>query len=139
MRGQYSCTLDTKGRIIFPARLREELGDQFVIFRGFDNCVTVYKKSEWETFETKLAELGSEALELQRYYSVNFLCEPDGQGRMLLPDVMREHAALKGGKDQVVVIGMQNKAEIWDKARWDAYNQRIEQMDVRALQKSLGL
>lgn len=139
MRGQYTCTLDAKGRVIFPAKLREELGDQFVIFRGFDGCVTVYKKADWESFEERLAALGSEALELQRYYSVNFLCEPDGQGRMLLPDVLREHAALKGGKDQVVVIGMQNKAEIWDKAHWDAYNQRIEQMDVRALQKSLGL
>ena len=139
MRGDYSCTLDAKGRIIFPAKLREELGESFVIFRGFDNCITVYKNQDWQTFEEKLSALGSEGLELQRYYSVNFLCEPDGQGRMMIPDSLRNHAGLQTGKDQVIIIGMQNKAEIWDKARWDAYNAGVEKMDLRSMQKALGL
>ena len=55
MRGDYGCTLDAKGRIIFPAKLREELGDSFVISRDLDGCITVWKNAEWEAFEGKLS------------------------------------------------------------------------------------
>ena len=58
---------------------------------------------------------------------------------MLIPDSLRTHAGLKQGKDQVVIIGIQNKAEIWDKDRWDAYNAKVEQMDLRSMQEALGL
>ena len=139
MRGDYGCTLDAKGRIIFPAKLREERGDSFVISRDLDGCITVWKNAEWEAFEGKLSAMGIKGISLQRYYSVNFLCEPDAQGRMLIPDSLRTHAGLKQGKDQVVIIGIQNKAEIWDKDRWDAYNAKVEQMDLRSMQEALGL
>ena len=58
---------------------------------------------------------------------------------MMIPDSLRNHAGLQTGKDQVIIIGMQNKAEIWDKARWDAYNAGVEKMDLRSMQKALGL
>ena len=128
MRGEYQHSVDSKGRMIFPAKLREELGEGYVIFKGLDGCICVFSHDDWEAFESKIASLPiAKARKLQRFYSANYPCEPDSQGRILLPQTLRDYAGIK--KD-VIVAGIQKRAEIWDVERWREYNADVTSDDV---------
>ena len=125
MRGEYLHSVDAKGRMIFPAKLREELGEGFVIFKGLDGCICVYSKEDWDAFEKKIAGLPvAKARKLQRFYSANYPCEPDGQGRILIPQSLQK---------DVVVAGIQRRAEIWDVERWRAYNEELTSDEIAEL------
>jgi len=136
MRGEYQHSIDAKGRLIFPIKLREELGERFVIFKGLDNCLWVYSNADWDTFEKKIAALPAKARKMQRFYSANFECEPDAQGRIVIPQSLREYAGLN--KD-VVVVGIQNRAEIWDSDAWKQYNSDLSSDDIAELMEDLGV
>ena len=136
MRGEYQHNIDAKGRLIFPIKLREALGEHFVIFKGLDNCINVYSQEKWAAFEQQLAALPSKARKVQRFFSANFECEPDAQGRSLIPQTLREYAGLR--KD-VTVIGMIDHVEIWDSAAWKAYNDSTDTEDVAAMMDMLGV
>ncbi len=118
--GEYSHSIDTKGRVIVPAKYRESLGETFVITMGFDGCLSMYSNEEWEVFVNKLAslpEIRREARQTIRHFLAKAtVCELDKQGRVLIPAKLREHAALL--KD-VVFVGVLSKVEIWSKERWD--------------------
>ena len=120
---EYNHTLDTKGRLIIPAKFRETLGEEFVISKGMDGCLFVYANDDWNAFEQKLTSLpliNKEARQFARFFLAGAATvEVDKQGRILLPAHLREFAGLE--KD-VVVIGANTKAEIWDRARWEALN-----------------
>ena len=95
--GEYQHSLDAKGRISFPAKLRDELGAQFVVTKGLDNCLSVYRLEEWKLLEQKTAALPtSKARQIQRFlFAGAALVEPDKQGRVLLPQTLRqEHGSL---------------------------------------------
>lgn len=118
--GEYNHTIDTKGRVIVPAKFREELGEEFVLTLGLDGCLFVYSNEEWENFVNKLRELpgNKEARQLQRYFMAGAItCEVDKQGRILIPSKLREKAELQ--KD-VVFVGVVGKIEVWSKERWEA-------------------
>ena len=136
MRGEYQHNIDAKCRLIFPIKLREALGEHFVIFKGLDNCINVYSQEKWAAFEQQLAALPSKARKVQRFFSANFECEPDAQGRILIPQTLREYAGLR--KD-VTVIGMIDHVEIWDSAAWKAYNDSTDTEDVAAMMDMLGV
>ena len=136
MRGEYQHNIDAKGRLIFPIKLREELGEHSVIFKGLDNCLNVYSQKKWNAFEQQLAALPSKARKVQRFFSANFECEPDSQGRILIPPTLREYAELK--KD-VTVIGMIDHVEIWDSAKWKAYNDSADTEEIAAMMDLLGV
>ena len=136
MRGEYQHNIDAKGRLIFPIKLREELGEHFVIFKGLDNCINVYSQEKWNAFEAQLAALPSKARKVQRFFSANFECEPDAQGRILIPQTLRDYAELK--KD-VTVIGMIDHVEIWDKQAWLDMDAALDEMDMLALMEEVGL
>ena len=136
MRGEYQHNIDAKGRLIFPIKLREALGEHFVIFKGLDNCINVYSQEKWAAFEQQLAARPSKARKVQRFFSANFECEPDAQGRILIPQTLREYAGLR--KD-VTVIGMIDHVEIWDSAAWKAYNDSTDTEDVAAMMDLLGV
>lgn len=123
MLGEYSHSIDDKGRIILPAKFREELGDSFIATKGLEKCIFVYPKAEWSTIETKLKELPLAKAEARAFVRFFFAgaaeIECDKQGRMLLPGTLREYAALSR---DVVVIGVLNRIELWDKDAWEAYN-----------------
>ena len=137
MRGEYQHTIDSKGRLIFPIKLREELGENFVIFRGLDNCVSVYSQEQWHRFEEKLAQLPSaSARQLRRFFSANFVCEPDAQGRILIPQVLRDHAHLQ--KD-VTVIGVMDHVEIWDSTAWKEYNEQTNTKEIADAMDAMGV
>ncbi|WP_310605510.1 division/cell wall cluster transcriptional repressor MraZ [Anaerosporobacter sp.] len=126
--GEHNHTVDAKGRVIIPAKFREELGDEFVLTLGLDGCLFVYPNDEWASFVNELKGLpgSKEARQLQRYFMAGAAaCEVDKQGRFLIPQKLREHAGLD---KELVLVGVLNKIEIWSKERWES-NNTYENMD----------
>ena len=121
--GEYSHTIDTKGRLIIPSKFREELGETFVVTKGLDGCLCVFSDEEWKAFEIKLKSLpltNKNARQFARFFVAGATpCELDKQGRILLPATLREFAGLE--KD-VVLTGMLNRIEIWSKEKWNENN-----------------
>lgn len=137
--GTYEHSIDTKGRVIIPAKFRETLGDSFVVTLGLDGCLFVYPEEEWEDFVKQLRELpgSKEARKLQRYFMAGAApCDVDKQGRVLIPSGLREKAGLE--KD-IVFVGVMSKIEIWSRERWDE-NDDFDNVDEIAEHMSeLGL
>ena len=116
MTGQYAHTIDAKGRLFIPAKLRQELGDTFHVTVGQDHCLSVYSDESWAAFMERLKGLSyNEVKRLRGLFAYGADCEPDSQGRILLPAKLREYAELE--KD-VVVIGSFDRVEIWNADRW---------------------
>ncbi len=126
--GEYQHGLDAKGRLIIPAKFREELGDGAVITRGLDNCLFLFPREEWAILEGKLKTLPLTKHDARQF--VRFLfsgateCEMDKQGRIILPPNLREFASIE--KD-AVVIGVSSRVEIWSKERWESYVNTAEE------------
>lgn len=120
LMGEYQHNMDAKGRVTIPSKFREDLGDKFYVCKGLDGCLFVLSADQWESFTEKLAAMPvSQGRPIQRFFfSGASEVEPDKQGRILLPQNLREHAGLE--KD-VTVIGSAVRAEIWDTAKWKAY------------------
>lgn len=118
--GEYSHTIDAKGRLIVPSKFRESLGDDFVVTKGLDGCLYVYDKVEWTAFEQKLKTLpitNKDARQFARFFLAGAAgVEVDKQGRILIPNVLRDFASLQ--KD-VVLLGVGSRIEIWDKALYE--------------------
>lgn len=136
--GTYQHNIDSKGRVIMPAKFREELGSVFYITRGLDNCLSVLSKSDWDSLGEKLRGLpSSQTKDIQRFlFSGAAELEPDKQGRVLIPQSLRDYAGLT--KD-VVIIGTGLKAEIWDLDRWNEYNNKVTEDNMFDLMSSLGI
>ena len=116
MTGQYAHNIDAKGRLFIPARLREELGQTFHVTVGMDHCLSVYSDESWAAFTDKVRSLPySKAKALRPLFANAIDCEPDGQGRILIPAKLREYANLQ---KEVVVIGSFDRVEIWNAERW---------------------
>ena len=117
--GEYSHSVDAKGRLIVPAKFREQLGDQFVVTKGVDGCLYVYSQEEWKRIEEKFREVNLTTKDARKFMRFFFagaaMCEVDKQGRILIPSVLRDFAGLE--KD-VVLVGVLSKIEIWDKDRY---------------------
>lgn len=118
--GEYNHTVDSKGRLILPSKLREALGDEFVVTKGVDGCLFVYDKTEWSEFEEKLNALSitnRESRKVLRFFlSGAVSVEVDKQGRFLIPTNLREYA---GVEKDVVLAGCGRNIEIWDKQRYE--------------------
>ena len=121
--GEYQHILDSKGRVILPAKFREGLGEHFVVTKGLDNCLFVYPNSEWQNLEQKLRTLPLTSKDARAFIRFFFAgaaeCEVDKQGRILIPSNLREYAALD--KD-VAIIGVSTRVEIWNRDAWESYN-----------------
>ena len=116
MTGQYAHNIDGKGRLFIPARLREELGQTFHVTVGLDHCLSIYSDESWAAFTDKVRALPySKAKALRPLFANAVDCEPDAQGRILIPAKLREYAGLQ---KEVVVIGSFDRAEIWNAERW---------------------
>ena len=121
--GEYEHSLDAKGRLIMPAKLREDIGEKFIITKGLDGCLFGFSKQEWTNFEEKLKTLpltNKNARDFVRFFLSGAIeCEIDKQGRFLITSNLREYAKLE--KD-TVIIGVGTRIEIWDKEKWKSYN-----------------
>ncbi|MDO4551899.1 MAG: division/cell wall cluster transcriptional repressor MraZ [Bacillota bacterium] len=120
--GEYQNSIDEKGRIIVPTKLREELGYRFVMTKGLDRCITVYPMKEWEKLQEKLSTLPVSSKEARAF--IRFLtggaaeCEMDKQGRVVVPPHLRTYAVLE--KD-AVTVGATTRVEVWSRAMWETY------------------
>ena len=136
--GEYRHNVDTKGRVSVPSKFRADLGQSFVVTKGLDNCLFVYSKKEWETFENKLKELpltNNDARSFMRFFFAGATeCEVDKQGRINIPQVLREYAGIK--KD-VVIVGVSTRAEIWDSSNWGKYTSS-DSLDVSKIASQMS-
>ena len=127
--GEYNHVIDAKGRLIIPARFRELLGEEFIMTRGLDGCLSIYPMDEWNAFEEKLRALpltNKNARTFTRFFVAGATnCELDRQGRVLVPQPLREFAGLE---KEVVLTGNLNRIEIWSKEKWSE-NCNYDDMD----------
>lgn len=119
-KGEHTQKMDTKGRVIVPAKFREQLGGELVITRGLDDCLFAYSKEAWSALEEKLSSL-SFADKKIRSFNRFFLAgatdlEADKLGRILMPPALRKFASLD---KEVVWVGVGNRIEIWDIDKWN--------------------
>ena len=121
--GEYEHTVDVKGRIIMPSKLRENIGEKFIITKGLDKCLFAYSKSEWANFEEKLKTLpltNKNARDFVRFFLSGAVeCEIDKQGRFLVPANLRTYANID---KEIVIIGVGTRLEIWNKESWNNYS-----------------
>ena len=116
--GTYEHNIDAKGRLFIPAKLRKELGDPFYLAIGIDACLAVYPQSTWDRFTEKFASLPMSQSKVMRPLFANAVkCEPDSQGRIVIPQKLRKSAGLE---KETVIIGVHDRAEIWSAAAWAA-------------------
>lgn len=135
--GEYFHSLDDKGRVNFPAKLREELGEQFVITKGLDGCLSAYSMSEWERISEAVAGLPkAKARDLKRFmFSSATVVNPDKQGRVLLSLTLRTFAKIE--KD-IAVIGASDHVEIWEKEAWIERSGAMDSDSIAEAMDELG-
>ena len=136
MTGTYEHSIDAKGRLFIPAKLREELGVTFYLAMGVDECLAIYPQETWNRFTEKFASLPmSQSAAMRPLFANASKCELDSQGRILLPAGLRKYAELT---KEAVITGVSGHAEIWDAARWDAYNDAITEERIIEAMEELG-
>lgn len=125
LMGTYEHTIDVKGRMAFPTKLRERIGVSFIITIGLDRCLYVFSEEEWESFTEKLRTLTGEKARSAKLFIVRACpVEPDKQGRILIPQQLREYAGLE---HDVTVLGVINRAEIWDSKRFAEMSESVSE------------
>ena len=130
--GTFDYTLDAKNRLTVPAKFRTSLTDAVVLAKGTEQCMTIWPKRDFEAFVTTtlagLHPLDRKRDDLKRYFFANsFETELDSAGRVMVPPRLLQHAGL--AKD-VVVNGMDDRIEVWDREAWARYN---AELDITAL------
>lgn len=138
LMGEFQHNLDAKGRLFMPVKLREALGTSFVLTKGLDGCLFVYDMEQWRLLEAKLNSLpmtrkGAAILTVS-FLAARPKANATNQGRVLLPANLREFAGLD---KNAVIVGVGNRAEIWDAERWNAYNEENAE-DVGELAEQLA-
>ena len=139
-RGVNQHVMDAKSRIILPQKFRDDLGEKFIITKGLDQCLYVYTMEQWEIYETKAQKFSiadDEAREFQRFFLGSATeCEPDGQGRVIIPPELKEHAGLQ---KEVVSAGIVDRIEIWSAENWRATNDPTAKVAPHVKQKIASL
>ena len=138
--GEYEHSLDSKGRLIMPSKLREDLGEKFIVTKGLDGCLFAFSKLEWSNFEQKLRTLpisNKDARNFSRFFFAGAIeCEIDKQGRFLITSNLREFANLE--KD-VIIVGMDSRLEIWSKEKWQQEDSIISVDEIAEKMEMLGI
>ncbi|MCH5584033.1 division/cell wall cluster transcriptional repressor MraZ [Shimazuella sp. AN120528] len=126
--GEFHHSVDEKGRMIVPAKFRENLGSSFVLTRGLDQCIFAYPRAEWTQLEQKLKALPFTKADARAFTRFFFsgACEVDldKQGRIVLPSNLRTFANLT---KECVVLGVSSRVEIWDRSIWESYYAKSEE------------
>jgi MraZ protein len=137
--GEHRHALDDKGRIVFPARLRDELGSHVVVQKGIESCLYVFPMAEWENEVARVTSLPTTEPRARRYRRFFFSQAQnervDKQGRLTIPQAFREYARLS---KEVVIAGIGSRVEIWDADAWDAQRSDSES-SVEDFASDLGI
>ena len=138
--GSYAHTLDPKGRVFVPAKFRDDLGEKFMLSQGSGKCLFVFSAEAWEKFVAKLTTLPLADRRAQSFFRLLCAsateCDTDKQGRVVIPQRLREYAGLE--KD-VLVNGVVNRAEIWSKENWDDFSEAANDGFEETLEKLMEL
>ena len=140
--GEYEHSLDAKGRLIMPSKLRESIGEKFIVTKGLDGCLFGFSKQEWTNFEEKLKTLpltNKNARDFVRFFLSGAVeCEIDKQGRFLIPNNLREYATLE---KEINIIGVGTRIEIWNRESWKKYSssENISADDIAENMTMLGI
>ncbi|MBI2990224.1 MAG: division/cell wall cluster transcriptional repressor MraZ [Candidatus Magasanikbacteria bacterium] len=126
--GEYSHSIDEKGRLAVPKKFRHILSKGAVVTRGLDNCLFLYTQAEWKKLADKLANLPFAQANTRAFARLMLAgamdVKPDKQGRIMLPEYLRNFAALS---KETIVAGLYNRLEIWDSKAWSEYTKKTEQ------------
>ena len=135
--GEYSHTVDSKGRVFIPAKYRDELGTKFVITNGTDKCLSVYPMEYWNAYVAKIEALPTaQAAKIRRFVFAQACdVEQDSQGRALLSQSLRDYAEIGGS---AVVIGLGSYLEIWSEENWKSASTGEDAKEVEELMIELG-
>jgi MraZ protein len=135
--GGYQHSIDPKGRIFFPTRLKEKMGEALILCRGVEKCLMAFSEEGWEQFDQSLRSLPfSSGRDIQRFFfSTVAECAIDRQGRLLIPQDLRDHAGLKS---TVKIMGVQTRVEIWDLEEWESYHSNLSPKDIIAQMDKIG-
>jgi len=140
--GEFQHSVDAKGRIILPAKFRDALADGLVVTKGMEKCLFIFSRSEWPQLQAKVQSLPlakRDARKFSRFFFGGADEEDlDKQGRVLIPEHLRKYAELDR---DVVIVGVSNRLEIWDKNNWDEYVEEAESSYVEIAEEltDLGL
>lgn len=125
--GEYTHTLDEKNRMSLPVKFRKELGKSVVVAPGLDNCLAIYTTKEWQKISEKLSDasmLASDNRSFSRFmFGQAVLADIDANGRILIPENLKNRSGLTS---KVMVIGVQNRVEIWNENTWNDYKKLVE-------------
>ncbi len=125
--GEYQHTIDEKGRMAVPAKFRKSLAGGVVVTKGSENCLDLYPLEEWSKLAERISRLSINQADARAYSRLKLAgashAEIDSQGRVLIPDYLRAYAGI-GAK--ATIIGLYNRAEIWDEEKWRRYRSSIE-------------
>ena len=138
--GEYEHTIDAKGRLSMPAKLRRDMGEAFIVTKGLDGCLFAFSQNEWMNFESKLKSLplsDKNARNFVRFFLAGATeCEIDKQGRFLIPSNLRETAKLE---KEAVIIGVGTRLEIWNKDVWSSKDEEISADEIAENMTMLGI
>ena len=138
--GEYEHTIDAKGRLSMPSKLRRDMGEAFIVTKGLDGCLFAFSSEEWKNFETKLKALplsDKNARNFVRFFLAGATeCELDKQGRFLIPSNLRDAAGLQ---KEAVIIGVGTRLEIWNKETWASKDEEISADEIAENMTMLGI
>ena len=138
--GEYEHTIDAKGRLSMPSKLRRDMGEAFIVTKGLDGCLFPFSQDEWKNFETKLKALplsDKNARNFVRFFLAGATeCEIDKQGRFLIPSNLREAGKLE---KEAVIIGVGTRLEIWNKEVWTSKDEEISADEIAENMTMLGI
>ncbi len=125
--GEYTHSLDTKGRVALPVKFRQKLGEGAIIARGLDHCLFVFTKESWEKLTAKISSMSFMKSDSRAFARLMLAGASevafDDQGRILIPEYLRKYASLK---KQAIFAGLYDRIEIWDETNWQSYKSKTE-------------
>lgn len=140
--GEYSHSIDNKGRLAVPAKFRKELAVGAVVTRGIDDCLFLYSMKEWKVLAEKLATLPISRKNTRAFSRLMLAgamdVQLDRQGRVILPDYLRKYASLK---KKIIIAGLFNRLEVWDETKWNSFKKGAERKssDIAEQLSELGV
>ena len=138
LMGTYNQSMDVKGRMSFPIKFREIIGERFIVTRGIDHCLLVFSQEDFDRLNDKVREMPlAQGRDIIRFFTGSAVeAEADKQGRILIPQPLRDWAGLE---KEIIVMGLTDRCEIWDKARWEERSAKLDDAALLEVLEGVGI